>query len=258
MQHEGQPLQFLVDIGNSRVKWARIDAAGFSPLGSAERAGQKFEQFANDHWATLDAPQRMVVSNVAGPAIAKAIKGWAREHWQCGVEFVEARRQGWGVRNSYVEPNRLGADRWAALVAARQLGKGAVYIVDAGTALTIDVLAADGTHQGGLIIPGIGLMQRALLEKAPGIRLGTNGNVRGTATLLARDTAGAVQGGTLYAAVAIIDRVAQDAEAEMGVPLMRIITGGDGLKLLPLLARDFDFQEHLVLQGIGVIATKDT
>lgn len=251
-------MHFLVDIGNSRVKWARIDPNGFVPLGSGERPGQKFEQFADEHWAALAVPQRVIVSNVAGPAAGKALSGWARERWQCEVEFVEARRQGWGVRNSYIEPRRLGADRWAALVAARQHCEGALYIVDAGTALTIDVLAADGAHQGGLIIPGIGLMQRVLVDRAPGIRLGDNANNRGTGTLLARDTAGAVQGGTWYAAVAIIDRVAQDAEAELGVPLTRIITGGDGRKLLPLLTNEFDFQEYLVLQGIGVIATKDT
>lgn len=251
-------MQFLVDIGNSRVKWARIDADGFVPLASAERSSQKFEQFATEHWAALDAPQRMVVSNVAGPAVAKAVKAWAQEQWRCSVEFIEARRHGWGVRNGYVEPNRLGADRWAALIGVRQICQSAAYVVDAGTALTIDILGADGAHQGGLIIPGIGLMQRALAERAPGIRLTTNKDVRRNETLLAKDTAGAVQGGTLYAAVALIDRVVQDAEAELGCPLKRIMTGGDGRRLLPLLAGDFEFHEHLVLQGIGVIATKDT
>lgn len=251
-------MQLLVDIGNSRVKWARLDAQGFVAQGNAERPSQKFEQFAEDHWTNLAPPRRVVVSNVAGPAAAKALNTWVREHWQCEVSFIEAQRQAKGVRNSYVEHRRLGADRWAALVAVRQQCTSAAYIVDAGTALTIDVLAADGVHQGGLIIPGLGLMQRVLIDRAPGVRLGKAKEGRGANTLLARETSGAVYGGTLYAAVAVIDRVAHDVEAEVGGPLARIITGGDAPKLLPLLAGRFDFQEHLVLKGIGVIATEDT
>lgn len=251
-------MQLLVDIGNSRVKWARLDANGFVPLGNAERPTQKFEQFAEGHWTTLESPRRVVVSNVAGPAAAKALSAWVREHWQCEVKFIEAQRQGGGVRNCYVEARRLGVDRWAALVAVRQEYRGAAYIVDAGTALTIDVLAADGVHQGGLIIPGLGLMQRALVDRASGIRLGKGMEARGASTLLARETEGAVYGGTLYATVAVIDRVAHDVEAEVGAPLTRIITGGDAPKLLPLLASGFNFHEHLVLKGIGVIATEDT
>lgn len=252
-------MQFLVDIGNSRIKWACIDANGFVPLGNIERPTQKFEQFANEYWTAIDSPQRVMVSNVAGPAVAKSLSAWVHGCWQCEVEFIEARRHGWGIRNSYIEPKRLGADRWAALIAARQFCKGAAYIVDVGTALTIDVLTADGRHQGGLIMPGLGLMQRVLVDRAPGVRLGTNAKCQPAAgILLARETAGAVSGGTLYAAVAVIDRVGKDVEIELGTRLTRVITGGDGRKLLPLLANEFDYQEHLVLQGIGVIATKDT
>lgn len=251
-------MDFLVDIGNSRVKWASIQDGDLGPVGNAERPRQHFEAFAAAQWAMLEVPRRVVVSNVAGPAAGKALTAWVQEHWRCAVDFVEARSTGWGVRNSYPDPRRLGPDRWAALVAARQICAGSAYIVDAGTALTIDVLAADGVHQGGLIIPGLGLMRQALLDRAPGIRLGNARDVRGAGTLLARDTAGAVQGGALYAAVATIDRVARDVGAELGVRLTCILTGGDSSMLLPLLAGNFDYHPHLVLHGIGVIATKDT
>jgi type III pantothenate kinase len=181
---------------------------------------------------------------------------WVRDKWGVGVEFIEAPVTGWGVRNAYLNPYRLGADRWAALVAARQLTKEHVYLVDAGTALTIDVMGADGTHQGGLIVPGLGLMRQVLVDRAAGIRLERAADSASATSLLARDTSGAVNGGTLYGAVAFVDRVRQDVESELGAALRCIITGGDAEKLLPLLSGNFEYHEHLVLRGLAVIATE--
>ncbi|MBT8434670.1 MAG: type III pantothenate kinase [Gammaproteobacteria bacterium] len=60
-----------------------------------------------------------------------------------------------GVTNAYREPERLGIDRWMALLAASELVHGDVVIIDAGSAMTLDLLRADGKHLGGAILPGI-------------------------------------------------------------------------------------------------------
>ncbi len=63
--------------------------------------------------------------------------------------------QALGVRNAYREPERLGVDRWMALIAASELERGDVIVIDAGSAITLDLLRADGKHLGGAILPGI-------------------------------------------------------------------------------------------------------
>src|SRR3569832_603245 len=127
-------------------------------------------------------------------------------------------------------------------------------IVDAGTAITLDDLSTDGHHLGGLIMPGIELMRRSLLERSEGIRAATASPERGDITLLARDTQSGVDGGTLYAAVAAIDRVMQDVGTELGETLTRVITGGDAERLLTLLHGQYHHVPDLVLHGLAIIA----
>lgn len=250
-------MEFLVDIGNGRIKWGSWSDEVLGSFGNEPRPNQEFEAFADQHWLpVVPPPSRVWVSNVAGPRIYKALVGWVQQHWQIETRLVESLASGWGVVNSYYEPRRLGTDRWCKLVAARRVFSQATFIVDCGTAMTLDVLDSGGGHLGGLILPGIGLMRRSLQDKTQGVRVRSRPARRQEQFLLARETTGAVIGGTLYAAVAVIDRVAQDIESELGVPLKRLIAGGDASLVLPLLQPGFEIRPHLVLEGLSVIATR--
>lgn len=248
----------LIDIGNSRIKWTTMARGKRRPSASAERPlrEQDLAACAAQLWGELKAPRRILVSNVAGADFAAAFGEWCMTQWQVQAEFVTARAQGYGVSNAYNVPERLGPDRWTALVAARRRSAGAVCIIDAGTALTLDVLAAGGAHQGGLIIPGLEMMRRALLERTGAILPAAAAPARGPITLLARDTRDGVEGGTLYALVAIIDRVVADIGAELGERPLCLISGGNAGDLLPLLAGDYDHVPDLVLEGLALIAEK--
>ena len=153
-----------IDAGNSRVKWGWHDGSGWTSLATVsliEFAASNHD--INPFAATHANPERIIISNVAGEAAHQLIVNWtsifeAEPHWLHG----EAERC--GVKSRYEAPEQLGPDRWAALVAARALHAGPCVVVNSGTATTIDVLAADGTFEGGLILPGVELMRFVLHE----------------------------------------------------------------------------------------------
>ena len=153
-----------IDAGNSRVKWGWHDGAGWTSLATVSliefaAANHDINPFA----ATHADPEKIIISNVAGEAAHQLIVNWtsifeAEPHWLHG----ESERC--GVKSRYEMPGQLGPDRWAALVAARALHPGPCLVVNSGTATTIDVLAADGTFEGGVILPGVELMRFVLHE----------------------------------------------------------------------------------------------
>jgi type III pantothenate kinase len=251
-------VKLLIDIGNSRIKWASLSRGKLQPGDDVPRPQEPNALAASCEtlWDQLKKPRAVVVSNVAGPPFAAALSEWTETRWQLQPYFVVAEHAAFDVTNAYTVPERLGPDRWAALIAARRRYNGAVCVVDAGTAVTIDVLSATGAHQGGLIIPGLSMMRRALLERTQDIRAATVTPAHSNITLLARDTRDGVDGGTLYTLVAVIDRVIADIGMELDNEPSCLMTGGDAATLLPLLAGKYNHVPELVLEGLAVIAEK--
>jgi type III pantothenate kinase len=256
----------LVDVGNTRVKWALGQGGELTDAGVAEHLADGLAATLESAWARLRKPLRIVACNVAGETAAGILTGWALGRWGVTPEFIGATESACGLRNGYSEPARLGADRWAAMVGAWSLRGGPLCVVDCGTAVTVDVVSAEGEHLGGLILPGLVLMRRALTEGTAGVRTAgasdpgaPTGPPIGEAdvALLARTTAGAVAGGTLYALVATLDRVVADLAPEVGGgDLRRIITGGDAPVVLPLLAGQWAHRPDLVLWGLRALGAE--
>jgi type III pantothenate kinase len=245
----------LVDAGNTRIKWAGLEGGALQSGAAVLRRGaaEDVEALAAV-WAALPAPQRLLIASVAGPDFSVHMQAWSKRFWGLEPEFISAEASAFGVRNAYIEPHRLGVDRWLALIAAHRLVPGPVCIVDCGTALTVDVIARDGEHLGGLIIPGLGLMRRALLEKTAGIGAVIGGVPHDEVSLFAKDTRSGVMGGTLYATIAVIDRIVQDVTEAIGTELTCVLTGGDADTVRPLLPADFRYEPELVLQGLALVA----
>lgn len=243
----------LIDVGNTRIKWGCWEMGELSRIGADSHARENFAAFATNAWGTLPVPERVIVSNVGSSAFGDALATWIYSEWELEAEFILSRASGYGVTNAYTDSYKLGPDRWAALIAAYKSSDGPACIVSAGTAITIDVLGEEGRHQGGLIVPGLHLMRRSLTEKTSGIVWDGPRNIP-PGSLLARDTKNAVTAGTLYAVVALIDRVVQDVAAEVCTTLDCIICGGDAEALLPLLGAHFRHEPHLVLKGLAEIA----
>lgn len=245
-------MNLLVDIGNARIKWA-LQGAGELQVGKPIlREGKAFKDIARPAWKELDPPERVVIANVAGNDYEKSVITWVKRRWKVIPEFLRATDTQLGVTNAYKEPGRLGADRWACLLAAHAEHDVPVIIVDCGTAITIDALTGEGRHLGGLIAPGIDLMTASLSSRAPGIEILHDEN-RDIA-LLGSSTEVAVAGGVLYTAVSLVDRVFVDLGLELGKPARQIITGGDAPRVYPLLSSQPSYEPDLVLKGLAVFA----
>ncbi len=245
----------LVDAGNTRIKWAVLENGVLHSGGAILRhGGADGVDPLSAPWAALTPPRRLLIANVAGAEFAASFGAWTQRIWGLQAEFVSAQAKGFGVTNGYTEPQLLGVDRWLALVAARRLVKGPVCVVDCGTALTIDVMEKNGEHLGGLIVPGLVLMRRVLLEKTAGIGPAMGDISSRDVPLLAQDTRGGVMGGTLYAAASLIERIVRDADESVGGGMTCILTGGDADTIRPLLSADFRFEPELVLQGLAIVA----
>lgn len=242
----------LIDIGNSRIKWALTSEDDWQAGEPLVRGDHAFKDLVRPVWKELEPPQRVIVACVAGDDYVKSVKTWIKRRWKINAEFMQAEALCCGVANAYQDPERLGVDRWACLIAAHALYDVPVCIVDCGTAITIDALASDGKHLGGLIVPGIDLMVSSLSSEMPGIELDKNNQQ--DVSLLGRDTESAVQGGTLYTAVALLDRVYNDIAHELGQSTVRIITGGDATRILPLLSTRPEHEPDLVLKGLQIFA----
>jgi len=245
-------MNLLIDIGNTRIKWAVQDSAGWKTGEPLTRQQRVFKDLARPAWKELDSPDRVIVSSVAGEDYRKSVRTWVKRRWKVIPEFLCAEAQQCGVSNAYSAPERLGSDRWANLLAVHNHYNGPAVVIDCGTAITIDAIDGDGTHLGGLIVPGMDLMTTALTAGAAGVQ--SQEKDRQEVSLLGRSTEAAVSGGVLYAAVSLIDRVSLDLKVELGDAATIILTGGDAIRILPLLSSKPDYDPELVLKGLAVFA----
>ena len=247
----------LLDVGNSRIKWATLEGGELTYQGATVHEQDNLRSFVNNDLSAVPRPLRVLVSNVTGKNFVDRFNREAETAWGIKAEFVVPAQSACGVINAYHEPERLGSDRWAALIGARHVHEGAVCVVDCGTALTIDLLAAGGEHLGGLIIPGLEMMRSALLDRTADITCNMESLPGDIGAILPADTHGAVRAGALYAVIAVIDRVMTDLTDTAGTGITGVICGGAAPQLLPLLKMKFIHEPDLVIKGLAVIAGTD-
>ena len=247
-------MNLFLDIGNARIKWALGDEGQVKVGDPIPHQGKPFKDLARPCWKELEAPERVIVSNVRGDDYEKSVRTWVKRRWKVAPEFVRSEPNCCNVTNGYIQPERLGVDRWTSLLAVHKHYAGASVVVDCGTAITVDAINGKGEHLGGLIVPGMELMQTALSNSVPGIQLSESGGEE--SSLLARSTESAVSGGILYTAISLIDRVFMDLDAELDSRANLVLTGGDALRVRPLLSRQPYYNPQLVLDGLAVYAAE--
>jgi type III pantothenate kinase len=244
----------LIDIGNTRIKWARFDKGRLGTRRAAIHADWGAEDYARRVMGAARGITRVLVASVAGKKVDRALAAATRRAGvQC--EFVSVQRRAGGITVGYLEPWRLGVDRFVAAVGAHHLFKGVpVWAVGVGTAMTLDLIAADGRHKGGVIIPAPALMVDTLLTRTSGIRRRAQGGAPGAKGLLARSTRAAIRQGARFAAAALIDRAVAEAEALLGKRPFVVVTGGESAAVRPLLKSPAAGVADLVLKGLAVLA----
>ncbi|HVY80665.1 MAG TPA: type III pantothenate kinase [Steroidobacteraceae bacterium] len=253
----------LVDIGNTRVKWARLVGGRLGRQHAAAHTDWTSDDFARAIFGKRHTGarskrdvrlDRILVVSVAGPRVERAFAAAARARTGIEPEVFTSRRRAGGVTTHYDEPWRLGADRLVGAIGAHRLAHGrAVCVVAVGTALTLDLVDERGRHRGGAIVPAPHLMKDSLLSKTNGIRRRAQGGSM-SSSFFARSTRGAIEQGARYAAAAVIDRAVREARDVIGRAPLVLLTGGGAAALRPLIRSRHTFMPDLVLQGLAVIA----
>ncbi|HEY3858013.1 MAG TPA: type III pantothenate kinase [Gammaproteobacteria bacterium] len=241
----------LLDIGNTRIKWARLEGG---KMGRMDGRVHVDEQLKPALAAAFEGPQprRVVVCNVAGPLVGKALSDFCQDRFDVKPEFLISSPERGGVTNGYTDPVRLGADRWAAVIGAWNRFGGPVCVVDAGTAITVDAVDMDGKHLGGLIAPGPQTMRRALADATAGLQdLGES-----QLALLAHDTRTAIWSGGWHTAAGFLERMHVLVGKQLGTGARFILTGGDGPRLHSILPGKFILCPELVLFGLAHVAAE--
>ncbi len=231
-----------VDAGNSRIKWGMHNGTWLS-LGTAVHA----ELYSlRDTWQNLPTPDCVVIANVAGEKIGAALQQLIND-FNAKVHWVSARSFQCGVRNSYTMPSQLGADRWAAAIAAWHLCNEACVVVNAGTAVTVDILSAEGVFLGGLIIPGISLMRESLAKNTAVLKF-----EHGEFKPFPVNTADAIESGAVQALCGAIESMRSALRA--GKAPQCLLSGGNAKDLVPHLNPPVKVLDNLVLEGLVIIA----
>lgn len=206
------------DIGNTRCKW-RVLGEGAEETRGAFDCVDGFGGLPS-----LDGIRRVKVSSVAGSAVNEELTRTLAS-MKLEIEFARTSPLKAGVENAYANASKLGVDRWVAMIAGYNRCRGSVLVLDAGSALTVDLVAANGKHLGGYITPGIQLMKSSLLAETDGVQFDLHHHSSGTA--FGADTANAVHAGVVAAQVGAIIVAIEEAGRQVSTDFAILLTGGD-------------------------------
>jgi type III pantothenate kinase len=247
-------MPLLIDIGNTRIKWARFAQGTLHSQSAEPHANWSAQTFGETVLHPGGRDDRVLVSNVSGPRMADIVRAAVAQTWQVEPEFVTSSATAGGVRNAYRQPQQLGVDRWLAIIGAHAIGHAAVCVVSVGTALTIDGVAADGRHLGGVIVPGPDLMLSSLLRNTSDLAQRAQ---QGSASdgLFADNTLGAIQQGAEHALAALVERAVGVMRQSLQEMPMVLMTGGASARVEKLLGLPYRAVPDLVLRGLAVLVT---
>lgn len=232
-------MKLLIDIGNTRLKWALARDGQLQQQGVVVHGGKPAGTLAQLPAASIEA---CWIAQVTGREQEAALQEAIRGQYGCASVFARSTAQWQGLRNAYREPERLGVDRWLAMVAVWQQHRGAACVVDAGTALTADVINANGHHLGGFIAAGLHTQQAAVLGA-------TRFEFRQDTAYssgLGQDTEACVRQGALFACLGATER----ARLLAGTEALGVLAGGDAASLHAHLHGSWQLRPALVLEGL--------
>ncbi len=246
-----------LDVGNTRLKWAQYAApvVGAPVLAQGAVFLENIDKLADEEWSGLPVPSRILGCIVAGDAVKRRVEE-QMEHWEVAPRWVVSSAQEAGVINGYDHPARLGADRWVAMIGARHrlLARGVqkpCVVVMVGTAVTVEAIDASGKFLGGIILPGHGIMLRALESGTAGLHVPT-GEVRDFPT----NTSDALTSGGTFAIAGAVQRMVENTTRHCGEEPECIMTGGAGWKMAPSMSVEVELVEGLIFDGLLEIAAR--
>lgn len=249
MAEEAVVLQ--IDVGNSALKWRLVCGDQLLARGAYASAGDA----SPPDLPRLDVrPSAVHVASVAATSVELQLAERIRQCWSLEPWFARSGGESLGLRNSYAEPERMGVDRWLAMLAGWYPRRERVCVVDAGSALTIDIVAANGQHEGGYILPGSALMQLALLRDTQRVRFD---EVVEATLEPGTSTAEAVSHGAALGQCGAVKLALVLAGDQAAAPRL-VVAGGGGEALVRLLGEKAELCPDLVFEGLALAAIART
>ena len=237
-------MKLLIDLGNTRLKFALADGTRVERVRVFPHAQVDFvEQLAA--WVEVTAiPDSLWLATVARPELTRLVLD-VFERAGHPVHRVAPRAEALGLRMAYRKVERLGVDRWLAMLALHAGGHAPCVVVSVGSALTIDALAPGGEHLGGLIAPTPEAMRDALFARAPQLD-----GARGQVEWFAKSTEDCIESGCVLGGIALIERSRTMLAERLGQPARLVVSGGGADALRPWLP-PHEFRPDLVLEGLA-------
>ncbi len=259
----------LVDAGNSSIKWAFLQNHSLSvqqrEFYRRQEPVQVFENLIRKNQDSCDA---VVMVSVLGDKFKQAASHLAKKY---SLKFLQVKSQKFlaGITNAYTEPHKLGADRLLAMIAAyhlnnkRQTDRKACIIIDSGTATTIDAVDPQGNHLGGLILPGVDLCSRSLLQNTQQLQAWAEpeNQMKRQASVFSSNTADAIANASIYGLAGAIEHICLKMEKQIKASdnfavnsINKFICGGAAEFLLPYLDGEYQLEKNLLMQGLQIIS----
>ena len=237
----------LIDIGNTRIKWAEQQAGILEKMHAIVHIDNNIAALLATAWQSLAKPECIYLACVSSEDIKQQVIQVALQLWpDTRVQEIYTQKYAQGVRNAYPEHTKLGVDRWLAMLAAYHFHDSPVCIVSCGSALTLDIIDELGQHVGGMIMPGLSLMKHALSRGTENLGFCSEQYPLG----LANDTEAAIYNGNLCAIRGFIEQGLAAYER----PVQLILTGGDAEFLAHTLKLEAKIDAQLVLKGLALAA----
>lgn len=244
-------MRLLIDLGNTRLKWAWQTEGKLTRSDAVVYELQKLPNELPIIWQDLDTPGDIWISSVAQPDVQKILDAYFKNQWGITAQYIHASRSVLGVTNSYIEPQRLGSDRWLAMLAAYQYEGRCVMVIDCGSAVTIDAVDADGTHIGGVIAPGIAL-SNSVLNRQTSLRWQPSAGIL-PVKVFTNSTAEAIASGIGNGVIGLVEMAYRELVHAGHHPVV-YLTGGDATYISHALSIEHKQVDDLVLQGLAMFA----
>lgn len=244
-------MNLLVDIGNTRIKWACSNGKTLSGHNSVFYASDTISELLARNWQVLSKPERVHIASVADFSTTRKVREFISGSWSLASHVAVTERERGGLKNAYFDVTSMGVDRWLVMLAAWRKFRAPLCVIDYGTAVTVDAVLEDGRHIGGFILPGLAMTTAALIrdthkihagdEPAPELEFGCS-------------TSECISNGFVFALAGLLDQCIKKINAGKNTAPLLVITGGAAEQVLPFLPGKYCHEPHLVLEGLNLVS----
>lgn len=254
-------MKLLLDVGNTRIKWAQDDGGTLVNRGAIQHRGVATADWSRD-LPSVGYPTEIIAGNVAGDAVAEALRIWAKRTFGLEIWFPRAVARAGGIHNAYAIPEMLGVDRWLGMIGVRRDCLEPFLLVAAGTAFTVDLVDAAGRHLGGLIAPGHSMMIESLKTKTGNIAAAAAAAGGCCCGMFGLNTSGAIASGASHALSGLVGQAIRESIVRCGAVRL-FVHGGDAGDVFDIVATQsgsrlqagVEPMPDAVLSGLAVLAS---